>query len=146
MLTFIGFSVWEQELLREVAAEITVASQCEFVNGLEIFDDMGSLRRSGDNSRTIPALLFLNFDPTEFDWETALNSIKSHPVLSSVPLVGLGNISDSKTALAYELGASSVIRKPDTREEMVQISKTTLNFWLHFSQLPHRHLTEEHLD
>jgi len=142
LLAYVGFLEWEQKLLKKAATELGVAEQCEFRDDVDGFADDGTLVTTDNGRRSHPAVIFLNMNAEAGTWRESLTALKSHRVLSRVPVIGLGNLPTSDVAVVYDLGGNSYIAKPDTYDEMISAARISLTFWLEISQLPQEHLND----
>ncbi|MBI4249220.1 MAG: response regulator [Elusimicrobia bacterium] len=97
-----------------------------------------------DNSAGLPAdgkvlLLLLDLNMPRKDGREALKEIKSHPELRKIPVVVLTtSMAESDIVMSYELGANSLIRKPDSFEQFVDCIKLLRKYWFEVVELPYQ--------
>lgn len=142
LLVYIGFLDWELKLLRKAAAELGKSDQCEFRDNISDFADDGTLVATATDRRTFPSVIFLSMEAKTGAWKQSLTALKSHRVLSRVPVIGLGDLPLSDVSDVYDLGGNSYIEKPDTFDAMMRAAKISLSFWLDVSILPREHLED----
>jgi len=130
------------EFLQKAAAELGKTEQCEFRNNIKAFEHYGTLVVSATGRQTYPSVIFLNMEAKTGAWKQQLTTLKSHPVLSRVPVIGLGDLPSSDIEDVYDLGGNSYIEKPETFDEMMRAAEISLTFWLDISLLPEAHLEE----
>jgi CheY-like chemotaxis protein len=120
-------------LLREAFAERQYDVPLHFVNdGVELIDYLVEV---GEGNGQWPSLILLDINMPRMNGLQALERIKSHSRMRSIPCAMLStSTSPDMVSLAYRLGASSYFQKPATFEEMVELAGVIHLSWL---SLPH---------
>ena len=114
------------------------ANRVSFVhNGQELLD---YLRRQGPHAgrsgRENPNLVILDLKMPKMDGAEALIEIRADPFLRRLPVVVLTtSTSEDEVNASYELGANSVISKPSSFSELVEILRAVRAYWA-FVNLP----------
>jgi CheY-like chemotaxis protein len=95
--------------------------------------------RKGDN---LPNLIIISLDKPVEVYDTRMNFTKTK-VLTAIPVVVLiPHTSQEEVDNAYAHGACSVIKKPKTPEELQETIKEICLYWIEFSSLPKRKVSE----
>lgn len=110
------------------------------VDGEELFD---YLRQEGDYSNSSlcprPDLILLDLNMPKKDGRAALKEIKSSEKFCHIPIVVLTSRADpSEVRLLYEAGANSVLIKPASFNELIQMLKIVEHYWTVVAQFPVR--------
>lgn len=108
----------------------------EFVDGVEL---MEFLEDDDSEWRTHPqpAIVFLDLNMPRKSGRQALQEIKSHPELRTIPVVVL-TTSSSKfdVAESYEAGVNAYLTKPHGYRKLVNTLRTAVDFWCNCARLP----------
>lgn len=84
-----------------------------------------------------PALILLDLNMPGMLGLQALKEIRNNRKFSQIPVIVLTTstlVQDRRSS--YELGASCFLRKPDTFGELVQLTDSIVQLWLHEDQAP----------
>tara|TARA_Y100000031_G_C7910926_1_gene243778 strand:+ start:48 stop:500 length:453 start_codon:yes stop_codon:yes gene_type:complete len=129
----------DYQLTRDAFEEHRIASLLYRVrDGEELMDYL--LRRDRykyPEQSPRPDLILLDLNMPKKDGREALAEIKKHPDLKKIPVVIL-TVSelDDDIDRAYDLGASSYIKKPEKFNQLVDVVKVLKRYWLEIVQLP----------
>jgi two-component system response regulator len=100
-----------------------------FDNGSDLLD---YLNQSGKHRKRGPAPDLIAIDllmPDKNGFELT-REIKTNPSLKHIPLIVLtDSSSDEDIKRCYELGANTVITRPDPYDELVSILRKTCDYW-----------------
>ena len=140
MLVALGFPAEEVRLLAEAAKRLDVIHRCKFICSIEEFYSQQKAAKLTCEGRLFPSIVFLNLDQETDKWREALVSLKNHHKMRCLPVVCLGRLSGDQMAEAYQLGARSVICKPDDFGSMMRTASCLLNYWLNVVVLPSKYL------
>src|SRR6478672_11282607 len=82
-------------------------------------------------NETRPSLIILDLNMPGKDGKQILSELKSNERYRTIPIIILTTSSSEKDKTAsYNLGANSFITKPDTFDNMVQLTKAISILWL----------------
>lgn len=85
----------------------------------------------------IPDLILLDLDLPGIDGYELLKTIKQDRQLQLIPVIIFTSSTLQKDILqSYELQANCYLNKPYNFEDFLALVQTSLDFWLHFSQIP----------
>jgi chemotaxis family two-component system response regulator Rcp1 len=91
----------------------------------------------GFESAPRPDLILLDLNIPKRNGFEVLKEIKSHPSVSSVPVVILtSSQADRDVVKSYNLGANCFISKPVDVDEFLAVVRSTGEFWLSLLKLP----------
>jgi len=126
-------------LIRNTLKESRVVNDIHWVkNGEELMDYL--LRQGAyENPKKSPkpCLILLDLNMPKKNGREALQEIKAHPVLHSIPVVILTTSqADEDIIRSYNLGANSYIRKPVSFSDFVETIKTLGKYWFEIVELP----------
>jgi CheY-like chemotaxis protein len=107
-------------------------------NGEELLD---FLLRKGKYSEMkealIPRLILLDLNMPKKCGKTALKEMKTHPVLSKIPVVVFSTSNDEgDISESYKLGANSYISKPSSFTDLQGIAETVDKYWFRIVSTP----------
>lgn len=129
----------DDRLLIEAAWEETALVKIYFVeDGEELMD---FLCRQGKYSNSTlapsPDLILLDLRMPRKNGHEVLRELKTHPTFRRIPIVVL---TTSKAELdivrSYDLGANSYFTKPDTFDEILDLTQTLNDYWFERVNLP----------
>jgi CheY-like chemotaxis protein len=130
------------KLLQRAFQEAGVINHLDFVrDGQELLDFLRQKPAAGEAPK-LPGLILLDLNMPRLDGREALKAIRSDPDLSVIPIVILSTSSAREDVLgSYRLGANSVMVKPMTYAEFVDLVAMVKRYWLDHVQLPVRFST-----
>jgi hypothetical protein len=94
-----------------------------------------------EEGTTIPVVILLDLKLPKFNGLEVLESIKTHPVFRTIPVVVLtSSAEDSDIKTAYNLGANSYIIKPVEFDKFIEVAAQIELYWTvlnnpHFPEL-----------
>jgi hypothetical protein len=94
-----------------------------------------------EEGTTIPVVILLDLKLPKFNGLEVLESIKTHPVFRTIPVVVLtSSAEDSDIKTAYNLGANSYIIKPVEFDKFIKVAAQIELYWTvlnnpHFPEL-----------
>ncbi len=130
-----------RDKLREAWAQTRVTNDLRFVPSTDALLDY--LLHRGDFSNAAraprPGLIILEPQLDDARGFDALAEIKAHSELRQIPIVALTTIADDAALnRAYDLGANSVVAKPDTFAELLMIVREVGQYWCEVVSRPKR--------
>lgn len=129
----------DYQLIKEALDRVGIGRNTRWVkDGVDLLDYLhrrGAYARAG--AAPIPSLILLDLIMPKKSGHEALRDIKADSQLRSIPVVVL-TTSNSREDIqrAYQLGISSLIRKPLYFEEFIDIAKMLKRYWCHTASLP----------
>jgi two-component system, response regulator len=100
-----------------------------FENGPDLLDYLHS-RGKYIRSRRRPHLIIMDFYLPGTNALELIEAVKSDPGLRPIPLVVLtGTCPETDVSRCYDLGANTVIIKPETFSELLQSVKRICDYW-----------------
>ncbi|MCY7351692.1 MAG: response regulator [Cytophagaceae bacterium] len=122
-------------LLREAFEESTLDNPLHFVDdGVELIE---YLVQCVQGTMVFPILILLNINMPRVNGFQALERIKNHPQLRSIPTAMLSTSSNPEMiSQAYHLGANSYFTKPTTYQQMLDLAEAIRLCWLQHPQIP----------
>jgi CheY-like chemotaxis protein len=129
----------DRMFMKEAWDESRVANELKFVtDGEELLD---YLHQRGDyddpEEAPRPGLILLDLNMPRVDGREALEKIKNHEELQSIPIVVLTSSKAEEDILrSYDMGVNSYIVKPVTFEKLVDVIQTLGLYWLEIVELP----------
>jgi CheY-like chemotaxis protein len=107
-----------------------------FENGDLVLDALKT-RESTAGTSVLPLLIFLDLNLPFESGKKALIAIKSDPLLRKIPiLVFTTAASRQEITWAYSVGANSIIIKPFSYKEMIDIMGAIKKYWFETVELP----------
>jgi CheY-like chemotaxis protein len=86
-----------------------------------------------------PGIILLDLNMPRKDGREALQEIKAHPALRSIPVIVLTTSETEEDIVrSYNLGVNSFISKPVTFEGLVAALKVATEYWFQIVRLPAR--------
>jgi CheY-like chemotaxis protein len=129
----------DRHWIRDALAECHLGIHVDFVaDGEELMD---FLQHRGKyvvtTNLAYPGLILLDLNMPKKDGRECLKEIKSDPRIRHIPIVVLTTSrAEEDTFRTYNLGANSVIHKPVTIDNLVQIMQTLTDYWFKTAELP----------
>ena len=126
-------------MMKEALEENRLANDLRFVeDGEELMDYL--LRRgafvSAEKSPR-PGLILLDLNMPRKDGREALQEIKNHPDLKSIPVIVLTTSkAEEDVYRTYNLGVNSFVAKPVTFDSLVTIVRDLGRYWFELVELP----------
>ncbi len=121
-------------LFREALEESTLEHdlQC-FANGKELMDYLRHCgKREGDIAPR-PDLIILDLNMPVKDGRTALHEIKEDPALKDINVMILTESKEEEDRmLCYDLGVETFLTKEEWFKVLVEVVKTSGEYWLNF--------------
>ncbi len=118
-------------------ALLGLPGQLQFVRDGEELMDCLHHRGSFAAERAGPSLILLDLNMPKKDGRQALQEIKAHPQLRRIPVVILTTSQAEEDVLrSYELGASTVVRKPSSYQGFLDTMQTLARYWFEVAALP----------
>ena len=132
----------DRVLIRDAFSECRLTDTLHFVNdGEELLDYLHARGQYGEHTDAPPlGLILLDLNMPRKDGREVLVEIKADPELRSIPIVVLTTSKAMEDVRStYDLGVSSYITKPSTFEELVDLFRTVVHYWLEIVRLPPPH-------
>lgn len=132
-------------LAEDALRESRLANELRFVeDGEELMDYL--LRRGSyedPKSSPRPGLILLDLNMPRKDGREALEEIKSHASLRSIPVVVLTTSKAEEDILkTYDLGVNSFVTKPVSFDSLVELMQFLGRYWFEIVELPEPLLDE----
>jgi CheY-like chemotaxis protein len=129
----------DRQWIKEALAKCHFEQQLHFVvDGEELMDFLlhrGKFTATGNLA--YPGLILLDLNMPKKDGRESLKEIKSDPRIRHIPTIILTTSrAEEDTFRTYNLGANSVIHKPVTFDNLVQIMQTLTDYWFKVVELP----------
>jgi CheY-like chemotaxis protein len=126
-------------MMKEALQENRLANDLRFVeDGEELMDYL--LRRgefASPEKSPRPGLILLDLNMPRKDGREALQEIKSHQQLRSIPVVVLTTSkAEEDVYRTYNLGVNSFVSKPVTFDSLVSIVRELGRYWFELVELP----------
>lgn len=129
----------DRQWIKDALAECHLGIHVDFVtDGEELMD---FLQHRGKyvvtTNLAYPGLVLLDLNMPKKDGRESLREIKTDPRLRHIPIVVLTTSrAEEDTFRTYDIGANSVIHKPVTFDNLVQIMQTLTDYWFKTTELP----------
>jgi CheY-like chemotaxis protein len=129
----------DRQWIKDALAECHLGIHVDFVtDGEELMD---FLQHRGKyvvtTNLAYPGLVLLDLNMPKKDGRESLREIKTDPRLRHIPIVVLTTSrAEEDTFRTYDIGANSVIHKPVTFDNLVQIMQTLTDYWFKITELP----------
>ena len=129
-------------LLEQNSEDVAIFEEATDSNHLNVIVDCPTvlqfLRRQGKHSDAPrPDLILLDLELSDPEGCEMLSDIKKDKQLKRIPVVVLASSESYEDIFqAYDLHANAYICKPADRDQLVQILRATLHFWLTLARLP----------
>jgi CheY-like chemotaxis protein len=129
----------DRQWIRDALAECHLGIHVDFVvDGEELMD---FLQHRGKyvvtTNLAYPGMILLDLNMPKKDGRECLKEIKSDPRIRHIPIVVLTTSrAEEDTFRTYNLGANSVIHKPVTIDNLVQMMLTLTDYWFKTVELP----------
>jgi CheY-like chemotaxis protein len=107
-------------------------------DGEELMDYLLNRGRFSDSQEfQRPGIILLDLNMPRMDGREALQEIRTHVELKTIPVVVLTTSNNEEDVLlCYSLGASSYVTKPASFDDLVEIMDVTMRYWLKVVELP----------
>jgi len=90
------------------------------------------LQHLAEDRNYCPDLIFISWDISNILGKEQLRALKESPLYRKIPIILLIQLPTEKSVKeAYDAGASTVIVKPDSLPDWVEMAKLVGNYWLH---------------
>jgi CheY-like chemotaxis protein len=129
----------DRQWINEALVETHATAEIRFVeDGEELMDFLYHRGKYKSTSTlSFPGLILLDLNMPKKDGREALKEIKSEPRLRHIPIIILTTSKIEEDIFrTYNLGANSVILKPVTYSELIDIMRSLTNYWLEVTELP----------
>jgi CheY-like chemotaxis protein len=129
----------DRQWINEALIETHAAAEIRFVeDGEELMDFLYHRGKYKTTSTlSFPGLILLDLNMPKKDGREALKEIKSEPRLRHIPIIILTTSKIEEDIFrTYNLGANSVILKPVTYSEFIDIMRSLTKYWLEVTELP----------
>jgi CheY-like chemotaxis protein len=130
----------DRMLTQQALAEAHIANDLKFVeDGEDLLDYLNQRGKYAGEFGLAPrpGLILLDLNMPKMDGRTALQTIKSDPMLNDIPVVVLSTSSlDEDIVRSYKLGVNSFITKPVTFTGLVDAMHVLGRYWLEIVELP----------
>jgi CheY-like chemotaxis protein len=130
----------DRMLTQQALAEAHIANELRFVeDGEDLLDYLHQRGKYAGETGLAPrpGLILLDLNMPKMDGRTALQAIKSNPMMNDIPIVILSTSSlDEDIVRSYKLGVNSFISKPVTFTGLVDAMHVLGRYWLEIVELP----------
>jgi two-component system response regulator len=129
----------DRQWIKEALNETCEAAKIVFVeDGEDLMDYLHHRRKyTAMASLAYPGMILLDLNMPKMDGREALKAIKSDARLRHIPIIILTTSKSEEDIFhTYNLGANSVVLKPVTYGELVQIMHNLTQFWFGTAALP----------
>ncbi|HVR74251.1 MAG TPA: response regulator [Planctomycetota bacterium] len=136
-------------LTAEAFTECGSPHEVHFVEDGEEALDYLNRRGKYDNMRQqlLPGLILLDLNMPRKDGREVLREIKASVTLRQTPVVILTtSMAEEDIQMAYELGVSSFIVKPERFESLVSTIRLLCEYWFSLVKLPRAAVSQNHGD
>lgn len=129
----------DREMTREAFEENFAFSQIHMVtDGLALIDYLFRQGIYADPERSPrPGLILLDLNMPRMDGRQALQHIKSHPELRSIPVIVLTTShAEEDIFKSYNLGVNCFISKPVSAKDFIEVAQSIGRYWFETVLLP----------
>lgn len=125
-----------QDLMSVAFEENNIPDQLHIVENAE--EALKFLRRENSyRNAPVPDLILLDLDLPKIHGYDLLKTIKQDEQLKLIPVIIFTSSTQQKDIWqSYDLQANCYLSKPYELEDFLTVVQRSLNFWLHFSQIP----------
>ncbi|MGZ3693532.1 MAG: response regulator [Bdellovibrionota bacterium] len=125
-------------LIEDALRENNQAGNLTFVkDGEELMDYLLSRGVFAGQPRPRPSLIFLDLNMPKKDGREALIEIKNHALLKTIPVLVLTTSGAEEDVFGtYDSGGNSFVRKPDTYDGLVALTRNICQYWFETARLP----------
>ena len=104
----------------------------------QFFDDGQQLLDYLDRSRQhLPGVILLDLNMPRMNGYEALSELKADQALRRIPIIVLTTSNADEDVLrSYDLGVNSFITKPGSFEELTEVARRVIDYWLETVKLP----------
>ncbi len=119
-------------LTREAFEEAGYQGAFQFVeDGRQLLEYLDSSRKS------LPGVILLDLNMPRMSGYEALTELKTDQALRRIPIIVLTTSSADEDVLrSYDLGVNSFITKPSSFQELTEVAKRVIDYWLETVKLP----------
>jgi CheY-like chemotaxis protein len=117
--------------------------ECAIANQLLVFEDTDTvLERAREISAIkdydqLPSMMFIDFRLQEGHGDELVRKIRGVTPFDFIPMVVMSSsASDAEVVQAYRAGANSYVIKPGSYQELLDLMKVSVAYWLRFNHLP----------
>ena len=131
----------DAELILQVFRKLNLTGQCIFLkDGAEGVEYLLSQTRYGNPaSRSTPRVIFLDLGLHTLDGIEVLRRLKAEERTRRIPVVvWTSSTAEQDLKTAYELGVNSYVTRPIPFDELTNIVKELIWYWLRVNKLPTR--------
>jgi two-component system response regulator len=122
-------------LTREAFEEAGYQGTFQFVeDGRQLLEYLDHSRKS------LPGVILLDLNMPRMSGYEALSELKADQALRRIPIIVLTTSSADEDVLrSYDLGVNSFITKPASFQELTEVAKRVIDYWLETVKLPPQH-------
>ena len=104
----------------------------------QFFDDGQQLLDYLENARQhLPGVILLDLNMPRMNGYEALSELKADQALRRIPIIVLTTSNADEDILrSYDLGVNSFITKPASFQELTEVARRVIDYWLGTVQLP----------
>lgn len=119
-------------LTREAFEEAGYEGAFQFVeDGQQLLDFLDRSRQS------LPCVILLDLNMPRMSGYEALTELKADQELRRIPIIVLSTSSADEDILrSYDLGVNSFITKPGSFQDLTEVAKRVIHYWLETVKLP----------
>jgi len=131
----------DAELILQVFRKLNLTGQCIFLkDGAEGLDYLlTQTRYVNPASRSTPRVVFLDLKLPSIDGIEVLRRMKADERIKRIPVVvWTSSTAEQDLKTAYDLGVNSYVTKPTPFDELTNIVKELIWYWLRVNKLPTR--------
>lgn len=117
----------DREIIRDAFANAENDYEYVFLeNGDKLLEYLSSI-----DAHTFPSLIMLDLNMPGKDGRESLKEIKSDKRLHSIPIIVFTTSSSQRDkTMSYDLGANCFVTKPDTFNDLVELTGCISKLWL----------------
>jgi DNA-binding NarL/FixJ family response regulator len=143
MIVLISFSELESSLFRKASEEVGIADHVRYIDNATA-DNIDVLHAQLVHAKkAYPKVMVINLDDKENDWRDILGALKSTEGWKNIPILGM-SFSNSAELIEefYAMRGASLIQKPDSYSELIDITQKALSYWMNVATLPNEVLNQ----
>ncbi len=143
MIVLISFSELETALFKKAAIEVEISDHVRYFDDATPDDISVFHAQLSHAKKAYPKVLVMNLDDQDKDWRAILGTLKSTDGWKNIPVLGFSfSKSEALVEEFYALRGASLISKPDTYAQLIDITKTAMRYWMNVATLPNEYLTQ----